>query len=121
MKSLEDLKKMREKALKKVEMRDLDKKYRVVVGMATCGIAAGARPVLNRIVEETSEHNYSCVVTQTGCIGLCVYEPIVEVFDKDGGKTTYVHVTPEKASKILESHIKNDQILEEYTINSVAK
>ena len=81
MKSLEDLKKMREAALKKVEMREGGKDYRVVVGMATCGIAAGARPVLNRLVEETAKHDYNCVITQTGCIGMCVYEPIVEVYD----------------------------------------
>ena len=101
MKSLEDLKKMREAALKKVEMREGGKDYRVVVGMATCGIAAGARPVLNRLVEETATKDYNCVVTQTGCIGMCVYEPIVEVFGKDGEHTTYVHVDPEKAARIL--------------------
>lgn len=121
MKSLEDLKKMREEALKKVEMRDGDKQYRVVVGLATCGITAGARPVLNRLVEETSKNNYSCVVTQTGCIGLCVYEPIVEVFDKQGSKTTYVQVNPEKAALILQRHIGKGEIVEEYTIDSVRK
>ena len=119
MKSLEDLKKMREQALKKVEMREGGKDYRVVVGMATCGIAAGARPVLNKLVEETAEKNYNCVVTQTGCIGMCVYEPIVEVFGKDGSHTTYVHVDAKKASEILEEHIGKGHILEEYTVESV--
>lgn len=119
MKSLEDLKKMREEALKKVDMRDNDKDYRVVVGMATCGIAAGARPVLNRLVEEASKNNYSCLVTQTGCIGLCVYEPIVEIFDRDGNKTTYVHVNPDKAAIILRRHVGLGERVEEYTIDSV--
>ncbi|MBR0131064.1 MAG: (2Fe-2S) ferredoxin domain-containing protein [Firmicutes bacterium] len=119
MKSLEDLKKMRELALKKVEMREGGKDYRVVVGMATCGIAAGARPVLNKLVEETAEKDYNCVVTQTGCIGMCVYEPIVEVFGKDGSHTTYVHVDPEKAAKILEEHIGKGNVVEEYTVDSV--
>ncbi len=119
MKSLEDLKKMREQALKKVEMREGGKDYRVVVGMATCGIAAGARPVLNRLVEETAAKNYDCVVTQTGCIGMCVYEPIVEVYGKDGSHTTYVHMTPEKAVKVLEEHIGKGQVVEEYTVDSV--
>ena len=109
MKSLEDLKKMREG----------DKDYRVVVGMATCGIAAGARPVLNKLVEETAEKNYNCVVTQTGCIGMCVYEPIVEVFGKDGSHTTYVHVDAKKASEILAEHVGKGHILEEYTVESV--
>ncbi len=121
MKSLEDLKKMREAALKKVEMREGGKDYRVVVGMATCGIAAGARPVLNRLVEETAQKDYNCVVTQTGCIGMCVYEPIVEVFDKDGGHTTYVHVDPAKATAILEQHIGKGQIVEEYTVEAARK
>lgn len=118
MKSLEDLKKMREAALKKVEMREGGKDYRVVVGMATCGIAAGARPVLNRLVEETAKRNYNCVITQTGCIGMCVYEPIVEVYDKDGGHTTYVHMTPEKAAEMLEEHIANGRVIEKYTVNA---
>ncbi|MBQ1320608.1 MAG: (2Fe-2S) ferredoxin domain-containing protein [Solobacterium sp.] len=119
MKSLEDLKKMREAALKKVEMREGGKDYRVVVGMATCGIAAGARPVLNKLVEETAEKDYSCVVTQTGCIGMCVYEPIVEVYGKDGSHTTYVHVDADKATKILEEHIGKGHIVEEYTVDAV--
>ena len=121
MKRLEDLKKMREAALKKVEMREGGKDYRVVVGMATCGIAAGARPVLNRLVEETAQKDYNCVVTQTGCIGMCVYEPIVEVFDKNEGHTTYVHVDPEKASKILEQHIGQGKVVEEYTVEAARK
>lgn len=119
MKSLEDLKKMREEALKRVEMRDSEKDYRVVVGMATCGIAAGARPVLNRLVEETADKNYNCTITQTGCIGMCIYEPIVEVYGKDGEHTTYVLVDPDKASRILAEHIGNGQIVEEYTVNAV--
>ncbi|MBE6108896.1 MAG: (2Fe-2S) ferredoxin domain-containing protein [Erysipelotrichaceae bacterium] len=121
MKSLEDLKKMREAALKKVEMREGGKDFRVVVGMATCGIAAGARPVLNRLVEETAKNDYNCVVTQTGCIGMCVYEPIVEVFGKDGDHTTYVHVDPEKAVRILKEHIGEGKVVEEYTVEAARK
>ncbi|MBR2671527.1 MAG: (2Fe-2S) ferredoxin domain-containing protein [Oscillospiraceae bacterium] len=118
MKSLEDLKRMREAALRKVEMREGGKDYRVVVGMATCGIAAGARPVLNKLVEETAEKNYNCVVTQTGCIGMCVYEPIVEVYGKDGSHTTYVHVDQDKAVKILEEHVGKGNVVEEYTVDA---
>ncbi len=121
MKSLEDLKKMREAALKKVEMREGGKDYRVVVGMATCGIAAGARPVLNKLVEETANHDYNCVVTQTGCIGMCVYEPIVEVYEKNGAHTTYVHVNPDKAARILAEHIGQGRVVEEYTVDAAKK
>ena len=121
MKTLDELKKMRESALKKVEMREGGKDYRVVVGMATCGIAAGARPVLNKLVEETAEKDYNCVVTQTGCIGMCVYEPIVEVYGKNGEHTTYVHVTPEKATRILEQHIGEGKIVDEYTVDTARR
>jgi NADP-reducing hydrogenase subunit HndB len=121
MKSVADLIRMRDEARKKVDLREGDKDYRVVVGMATCGIAAGARPVLNRLVEETAAHNYNCTVTQTGCIGMCKYEPIVEVYGKDGSHTTYVHMTPDKASQMLESHIGKGQVLEEYTVDQAQK
>lgn len=118
MKSLADLQKLREEAKKRLDLREGDNDYRVVVGMATCGIAAGARPVLNALVEESAAKNYNCTITQTGCIGMCTLEPIVEVFDKEGGKTTYVLMTPEKAVKMLESHILGGHVLEEYTVGT---
>lgn len=116
MKSIADLKRMREEAKKQVELRDGNKDYRVVVGMATCGIAAGARPVLNALIEECAKQEYNCIVTQTGCIGMCTLEPIVEVFDKSGEKTTYCHINPEKAVRILKEHIGQGQIVTEYTV-----
>lgn len=121
MKSVADLIRMRDEARKKVDLREGDKDYRVVVGMATCGIAAGARPVLNRLVEETAAHDYNCIVTQTGCIGMCSYEPIVEVYGKDGSHTTYVHMTPDKAVKVLEEHVDRGQIVEEYTVDAARR
>ncbi|MBS5114292.1 MAG: (2Fe-2S) ferredoxin domain-containing protein [Erysipelotrichaceae bacterium] len=116
MKSLEELKKLREEAKKKMSMRNDDVEYRVVVGMATCGIAAGARPVLNRLVEEVAKHNLPVSVLQTGCIGMCTLEPIVEVFDKDGNKTTYVLMNEDKASEMVESHLMHHHVLNEYTV-----
>jgi len=119
MKSLEDLRKLREEALKSVDMRNSEKDYRVVVGMATCGIAAGARPVLKALVESAALNNYSCTVSQTGCIGMCVYEPLIEIFDKDGNETTYINVDENKAKEIMDSHIGKGIILEKYTIDSI--
>lgn len=116
MKSLADLQKLRDQAKKKLDLRESETDYRVVVGMATCGIAAGARPVLNALVDEVAAKHYSCVVTQTGCIGMCTLEPIVEVYNKDGEKTTYVLMTPQKAVEMLESHIGKGVILEKYTV-----
>ncbi len=122
MKSLEELMALRDAAKAKMTTRDDSTAVtRVVVGMATCGIAAGARPVLNRLVEETAAKNYNCVVTQTGCIGMCVYEPIVEVYGKDGSHTTYVHMTPAKAEKVLEQHVGKGEIVEEYTVEAAKK
>lgn len=117
MKSLADLAKLREESLKKVNIRGTRKGKRIVVGMATCGIAAGARPVLNALVEEVSKRNLLDVeIAQTGCIGVCRLEPIIEVYDENNKKVTYVEVTAEKAKKIIVDHIVNGQIVAEYTI-----
>ena len=101
---------------------DDDNKIRVVVGMATCGIAAGARPVLNAFIEEVAKRSLSNVtVSQTGCIGICQYEPVVEIFTPDGIKTTYIKMTAEKAVKVVTDHLVNGNVVSEYTIGSVAK
>ncbi len=121
MKSLEDLKRMRDEAKKQVELRDGEKDYRVVVGMATCGIASGARPVLSALVEDTARFGYNCVVTQTGCIGMCTLEPIVEVYNKDGEKTTYCKVTAETARRILKEHVGEGHPVAEFTVANYSK
>lgn len=122
MKSLEDLMKIRDAAKNNMAMRSDDRqKYRVVVGMATCGIAAGARPVLNTLVEEVANQDLPATVLQTGCIGMCTLEPIVEVFDRDDNKTTYVLVDAKKAKEIAVRHLKNDEIIDEYTVGHYKK
>ncbi|WP_313339307.1 (2Fe-2S) ferredoxin domain-containing protein [Sedimentibacter sp.] len=119
MKSLEELKKLREEALKNVDLRNTDKDTRVVVGMATCGISAGARPVLTTFVEEVAKRNLVNVqVVQTGCIGMCTYEPIVEVYTADKEKVTYIHVDSEKAKRIVSEHLVNNKIVREFTISA---
>lgn len=122
MKSLEELKKLREESVKNMELRNSGKEIRVVVGMATCGIAAGARPVLSSLVEEVAKRNLKNVqVVQTGCIGMCTYEPIVEVYAPDKEKVTYIHVDAEKAKRIVAEHIVNGKVVKEYTIGVVDK
>ena len=123
MKSLEELAALRERMKNSVAMRqDNSNTTRVVVGMATCGIAAGARPVLAACTEELEKRKLTdVIVAQTGCIGICQYEPVVEVFDADGSKTTYVHVTPDKVPKIFAQHIVNGSPVVEYTIGANAK
>lgn len=114
MKSLEELKKIREEAAKKMTIRDKKDGYRVVVGMATCGITAGARPVLNALVEEVANRNLTNVtVTQVGCMGECALEPIVEVYDPTGTRSTYCKVKPADAIKIIEQHVIGGQPVKE--------
>lgn len=121
MKSLEELKAIRERALNQVNMRtDHDGEIRVVVGMATCGIAAGARPVLNAFVSEVAKRGISNVqVTQTGCIGMCRLEPIVEVYVPGEEKVTYVKMDEEKAARVVVEHLANHQVVKELTIGAV--
>jgi Ferredoxin len=93
-------------------------KTRVVVGLATCGIAAGARPILTALNEGIEREGVqNVVVSQTGCIGLCQFEPIVEVYTPDGARATYVGVTPEKAERILSEHIVGGKPVDEYLLN----
>ena len=122
-KSIEELRAIREKMRNQIDLRQKDEdNIRVVVGMATCGIAAGARPVLNAFVEETRKRNLSNVtVGQTGCIGLCQHEPIVEIFEPDKEKVTYVSMDAEKASRVVLEHLVNRNIVTEYTVGSALK
>lgn len=120
MKSLEELKAIKEKMKSQVNIREGgDDKIRVVVGMATCGIAAGARPVLAAFLEEISKRNLkNVIVAQTGCIGVCRLEPVVEVTEKGKDKVTYVKVSPEMVPRIVAEHLVNRQVVSEYTIGA---
>ena len=117
MKTLAELQAIKAKMKDKVALREGTSEKRVVVGMATCGIAAGARPVLNKFVEEVNEAGLAASVTvsQTGCIGICQYEPVVEVFE-GAEKTTYVKVNPDMVNKIVTEHLKGGKVVAEYTI-----
>ena len=123
MKSLAELEQLRKQTLAKVNLRkEDDESIRVVVGMATCGIAAGARPVMKAIMDEIEKRNISnCYVTQTGCIGLCRLEPIVEVYLPGSEKITYVKMDADKAAKIVNETIVNGKVINEYTIGAAEK
>ena len=120
MKSLAELAAIRERMQNKVVIREGTAATRVVVGMATCGIAAGARPVLNAFVEGVANANLGdkITVTQTGCIGICQYEPVVEVFEEGKEKVTYVKVDAQKAAEIIEKHLIGGKVVEEYTVGA---
>ena len=122
MKSIEELMAIRDKTRKNLTVREDtgDSKIRVVVGMATCGIAAGARPVLNAFVDEIAKRDVKGVsVQQTGCIGMCQYEPIVEVTEPGKEKVTYVKMTPEKAVRVVNDHIVNGNPVAEFTVGAI--
>lgn len=123
MKSLEELKAIRDKAKTAIDMREnAEAETRVLVGMATCGIAAGARPVLQKMVEEVAKRGLKDVmVTQTGCIGICQYEPVVEVVTPGQEKVTYVNMTPEKALRVVNDHLVNGNVVTEFTIGATKK
>lgn len=123
MKSLAELAEIRERMKDKVVLREGNNDIRIVVGMATCGIVAGARPVLNAFVEGVGTQGLSekVTVSQTGCIGICQYEPVVEVFQAGKEKVTYVKMTAEKAARVLQEHIKGGKVVDEYTITYAKK
>lgn len=120
MKSLKELEEIRKNTLENINLRKGREGYRIIVGMATCGIAAGARPVLTTIMEEINKLDLKDVtVAQTGCIGACRLEPMVEVYSPDGNKVTYIKMDAEKAKAMVESHIKNNKVIDEYTMTVI--
>lgn len=122
MKTLKELEEIRKKTLDSINIRKDRTGTRVVVGMATCGIAAGARPVLISIMDEVKKNNLAdVVVAQTGCIGMCRFEPIVEVYKPGEEKITYVKVTAAKAMRIVNEHVMQGKVIDEYTIGAEDK
>ena len=122
MKTLAELMAIKEATMQKMTVREDtgDEAVRIVVGMATCGIAAGARPVLNAFVDEVAKRNLKGVtVSQTGCIGMCQYEPIVEVIQPGKEKVTYVKMTADKVAKVVNDHIVNGNPVAEYTVSAI--
>jgi NADP-reducing hydrogenase subunit HndB len=122
MKTLKELEEIRKRTLDTINIRKDRTGTRVVVGMATCGIAAGARPVLMSVMDEVKKNNLAdVVVAQTGCIGMCRLEPIVEVYKPGEEKVTYVKVTAAKALRIVNEHVMQGKVVDEYTIGSEDK
>ena len=120
MKSLEELKAIREKMKRQMDLREsAENSIRVVVGMATCGIAAGARPVMTAFLDEINRRGLTNVtVSQTGCIGVCRLEPVAEVFVPGQEKVTYVRLRPEMVPSIVEQHLVNHNVVQDYTIGA---
>ena len=116
-KSLEDLKKIKEETLAKRQIRNANARARVTVAMGTCGIAAGARDTMKAILDEIEKDAVPGVlVTQTGCIGLCEFEPIVHVQIGDSPQVTYGKVTPERARAIVDEHVVGNKVIQEWVV-----
>ena len=121
MKSLAELEAIRKATLSRINVRTEEKgeTTRVVIGMATCGIAAGARPVMMAFMDEIQKRQLPHVtVSQTGCVGMCRLEPMVDVITPGKDKVTYVHVKPEMVPRIVAEHIVNGRPVQEYTIGA---
>ena len=121
MKSMAELEAIRQRTLQRINLRreDESENIRVVIGMATCGIAAGARPVMMAFMDEINKRSLSHVtVSQTGCIGMCRLEPMVDVYLPGKEKVTYVHMTPEKVGRVVAEHVVNGRPVTEYTIGA---
>lgn len=123
MKSLEELREVREKMQGRIGFRrESEAGIRVIVGMATSGIAGGARPVLSALADAVQEEAISTVnVTQSGNVELKGYEPVVEVYVPGKEKVTYVNMNPEKAKKVFDCHLKGGEVVEEYTLEAAEK
>jgi NADP-reducing hydrogenase subunit HndB len=116
-KSLDDLKKIRDEALEKRKMKTASGKAQVIVGMGTCGIAAGARETMKAVLDTIEKQSLSDVsVTQTGCIGLCEREPIMQVVIGENPKVTYGKVTPEVARRIMKEHVQEGKVVADHVI-----
>lgn len=119
MKSIAELDEIRKKTLAQISLRSNENGLRVIVGMATCGIAAGARPVMKAFMEEINKRKLQNItVSMTGCIGVCRLEPIVDIIDNDGNKVTYVKMTPEKAQRVVLEHLVNGKVCADLTIGA---
>lgn len=117
MKSIAEIKAIRDRMQAEKATREVSGEgdIRIVVGMATCGIAAGARPVFNTLMEEVANRHLENVkVSRTGCMGMCKLEPIVEVYVPGQEKVTYIHVDSQKAKDIIEKHIVGGNVITEY-------
>lgn len=116
-KSLEELKRVREEALAKKQLKATPGNVQVIVAMGTCGIAAGARDTMKSILNFIETENLSGVsVTQTGCMGMCEQEPIVQVIVGDQAKVVYGKVNADVAAQIMKQHVQNGTPVKDYVL-----
>jgi len=117
-KTLADLRAIKEKAKAEMATREKNARFRITVAMGTCGIAAGARDTLSAIIDELNKRKIQdAIVTQTGCLGYCDQEPLIQISQADKQTISYGKVSPEVARKIIAEHIVNGKVVSDYVFN----
>lgn len=120
LKSLDDLKKLREEAQRDIRVR-MDTGTKITVGMGTCGIAAGARDTMHAILEELKKRDIEAHVTTVGCIGMCAVEPLVDIEQAGGARITYGRVKSDMVPRLIEEHLVNGRVVEEWVVGRIEK
>lgn len=115
--TLQELEQIKQRVLSERSMGQDKSTHRVTVGMGTCGIKAGAGSVLEEMRRALAGAE-NVILTHVGCLGLCSYEPLVEVADPDGRITTYCHMTPGKARKVIAEHLIGGRPVKEWALAS---
>ena len=117
--NLETLKQIQRDTLNQINLINTEETHRILIGMGTCGKAAGAKLIFDYLTEMKREYHYPIQICPTGCVGMCILEPMVEVIDRNGQHTVYIIVDEQIMKEILHQHIKQNIVLDQYTINGV--
>ena len=117
--NLETLKQIQRDTLNQINLINTEETHRILIGMGTCGKAAGAKHIFDYLTEMKREYHYPIQICPTGCVGMCILEPMVEVIDRNGQHTVYINVDEQIMKEILHQHIKQNIVLDQYTINGV--
>jgi NADP-reducing hydrogenase subunit HndB len=115
LKSVEELKKLRAEALKDIMVRT-QTGTRIIVGMGTCGIAAGAREVMNAILKELEARKIEAHVETVGCVGMCAKEPLVDIEQAGKSRIRYANIAPENVPRLIEEHLVKGNVIQEWAI-----
>jgi NADP-reducing hydrogenase subunit HndB len=115
LKNIEELKKLRAEALKDIMIRT-QTGTRIIVGMGTCGIAAGAREVMNAILKELDARKIEAHVETVGCVGMCAKEPLVDIEQAGKSRIRYANIAPENVPRLVEEHLIKGNVIQEWAI-----
>ena len=118
--SIDDFKRLREEAKRDIHVR-LKTGTKIIIGMGTCGIAAGARETMQAVLQELQKRQIEAHVTTVGCIGMCASEPLVDIEQADGARITYGRVRPDMVPRLIEEHLINGRVVTEWVVGRLTK